>query len=714
MSDIFYSQVDANLQLELLARAAAGKGNRRTEHINYMVSKIANVAITPYDVTYVPVKGRRRHLARLAGKPQQFSINKNPITEAILGGAGVRQGEYLPTGEHGFITDRIYSITGSDGNATSRTNTSKRIPPYLTGLEVSIGDDSMGMMQTATANVTIPNPGRDLDYFESVYLRPGRNVKILIEHPDTAILTKSETGGYLTTESMASPEQLETLYPGITAEQIEKYRKMNAFEFDGVIISFTLDYQLDASVAASLTMRGTTQVYTDLSMAMSDASKKTNDSESAEGIAVTTFHAEIEKVIENKRKELASKTSGIYIDDDVKSPLRDVSYIWGAPKSDMESMKYITLKALINFVNEFILPKAAAVVGKDVKIVFDRELNTCKYYENLVSADPLAVFFPGQDDYRSFTWYGNLGSKKPKFFKADNEKPEAYCTLIYISTTTIDEIITAMAKAETYTLAEFLSKISATIYYASGGAYDLKLITHPDFQNKLLYYDSNNVKSFSNVPKAFNVPMFANNEIGTIVKDFQFNGKLPTDASNLAYVLNQDPGNISESEIAPFLSYMYSATQTQRDEFGNDTVSHAQSAETLAKINQSYEDNNAKYLRDLTFKSGSIAIYGKDMDQSKNQTALHTSLQKYIQYPKSSLADSVNLKAPVIPFDASFTIEGVNGFRYGDVLEFSGLPKRYTNNTVFGIIGINHSVSAEGEWTTRIQCIMRPRIDFKK
>jgi hypothetical protein len=709
MSDIFYSQVDANLQLELLARAAAGKGNRRTEHINYMVSKIANVAITPYDVTYVPTNTNEALISTLNGNPQQFSSKKEPITEAILGGAGVRQGEYLPTGPRGFVTDRIYSITGSDGNATSRTNTSKRIPPYLTGLEVSIGDDSMGMMQTATANVTIPNPGRDLDYFESVYLRPGRNVKILIEHPNTAILTKSETEGYLTSGSIPSTEKLKELYPQITAEQ-EKYRKMNAFVFDGVIISFTLDYQTDASVAASLTMRGTTQVYTDLSMAMS---ANTGSSGSAEGIAVTTFHEAIEKVIEDKRIELGSKTSGVYIDE-TDTKLQDVSYIWGAPKSDLPSMKYITLKALINFVNKFILPKAAAVVG-NVEIVFDREINTCKYYEKLISADPLAVFFPGQDNYGSFTWYGNLDSKKPKFFKADNEKPEAYCTLIYISTTTIDEIITAMAKAETYTLAEFLSKISATIYYASGGAYDLKLITHPDFQNALLYYDSNNVKSFSNVPKAFNVPMFANNEIGTIVKEFQFNGKLPTDASNLAYVLNQDPGNISESEIAPFLSYMYSATQTQRDEFGNDTVSHAQSAETLAKINQSYEDNNAKYLLELTHPiTGSIAIYGKDMDESKNQTKLHTSLQKYIQYPKSSLEDSVNLKAPVIPFDASFTIEGVNGFRYGDVLEFSGLPKRYTNNTVFGIIGINHSVSAEGEWTTGIQCIMRPRIDFTK
>jgi hypothetical protein len=696
MSDIFYSQVDANLRKELLARAAAGKGNRRTEHINYMVSKIANVSIMPYDVTYVTGSDKT--------KPEDFSILKEELSYAILGGKGVRQGEYLPTGPRGFITDRNFTINGD-----SRTNTSKRIPPYLTGLEVSIGDDSMGMMQTATTNVTIPNPGRDLDYFESVYLRPGRNVKILIEHPETAILTKSETEGYLTSGSLPSTEKLKELYNDIKPEQEKKYRKMNAFVFDGVIISFTLDYQPDASVAASLTMRGTTQVYTDLSMAMSDTSKKTNTSESAEGIAVTTFHEAIEKVIEKKRKESDSKTSGVY-KNKTDTKLQDVSYIWGAPKSDMQSMKYITLKALINFVNEFIMPKAAAVVGK-VEIVFDREISTSKYYEKLVSAEPLSVFFPGQDNYGSFTWYGDLDSEKPKFFKADNKNPESYCTLIYISTTIIEQIITAMAKDEIYTVAEFLQRISARIYYASGGAYDLKLITDPENQNALLYYDSNNVKSFSNVPKAFNVPMFANNETGTIVKEFQFNGKLPSDAANLAYVLNQDPGNISESEIAPFLSYMYSATQTQRDANGNDTVSHAQSPETLKKIDQSYKDNNAKYLGELT---GSIALYGKNMDESKNQTKLHTSLQKYIQYPKSSLEDSVNLKAPVIPFDASFKIEGINGFRYGDVLEFSGLPKRYTDNTVFGIIGINHSVSAEGEWTTGIQCIMRPRIDFTK
>jgi len=120
MSDIFYSQVDPNLQEELLARAAAGKRNRRTKDINYMVSKIANVSITPYDISYVTGSNTDN---------QQAVSEKIPITEAILGGAGVRQGEYLPTGPRGFVTDRIYSITGSDGKADQRTNTSKRIPP---------------------------------------------------------------------------------------------------------------------------------------------------------------------------------------------------------------------------------------------------------------------------------------------------------------------------------------------------------------------------------------------------------------------------------------------------------------------------------------------------------------------------------------------------------------------------------------------------------
>jgi len=693
MSDIFYTSVDDNLRKELLARAAAGKRNRTTKDINFMVSKIANVQITPFDIKYVDDPN----------KPNDEVVDqKTAILPAILGGTQPRQGEFLPTGPQGYITDRKFTVTDATGDVKTvigKTNTSKRIPPYLTAVDISIGDDSMGIMQTATINVTIPNPGRDLDYFESVYLRPGRHAQVFIAHPNTAIVSE-DTNGFLSDKTMPSSEKIKKLYPSITEEEERRYKRMNTYVFDGVIVSFTLDYQEDASVAASLTMRGTSQVYTDLSMAMNDAGKK--DESNTQSTVMKNFYEEINKIVENQLK-----TPGNIFNDTSEDRLKDVSYIWGAPYAGKAIKKYITLKALIEFVNQFIISKAKSVVG-DVKIVFDRDINTCKYYPDLVSADPETIFFPGQDNYGARTWYENLNVNKPKFFDANNENPVSFCTLMYISMEFIQKTLNAMNEEEIFTANEFLKRISAKIYYISGGAYDLKLITHPENQNALLYYDSNNVKSFSDVPQPFAVPMFANNPIGTVVKTFSFNGKLPSDASNLAYVLNQDPAEISESEIAPFLSYMYSANTISRTADGNETISNIVNADTVKKIEEKYKVRHEQYLEEL--KKATIT-WGQDHND-ENQKALHTALKNHIQYPKPKLEDTNQLKAPVIPFNASFTIEGINGFRYGDVLEFKGLPARYTNNTVFSIIGINHSVSSVGEWTTDIQCIMRPRIDF--
>jgi len=688
MSDIFYTSVDANLRKELQARAAAGRRNRTTKDINFMVSKIANVQITPFSGS------------------GDVKTKKTAIQPAILGGKQVHQGEFLPTGPQGFITDRKFKITNTKPDPDNpvkpdRTNTSKRIPPYLTGVEISIGDDSLGIMQTATANVTIPNPGRDLDYFESVYLRPGRHVRVFIAHPDTAIVSE-DTDGFLTSGSMPSTEKLKELYPNITQEEERQYKRMNSFVFDGIIISFTLDYQEDASVAASLTMRGTSQVYTDLSMAMDDKVKK--DESNTQSTIMKNFYEEINKIVEDQLKT----PERIFNATSKSDPrLKDVSYIWGAPYAGQPVKKYITLKALIEFVNQFIITKAKSIVG-DVSIVFDRDINTCKYYPNLVSANPETVFFPGQDNYGSRTWYENFNNDKPKFSDANNGNPVSFCTLMYISMEFIQTTLNAMNKEEIFTVNEFLKRISAEIYYISGGAYDLKLITHPENQNALLYYDSNNVKSFSNVPQPFAIPMFANDPIGTVVKQFSFNGKLPSDASSLAYVLNQDPGEISESEIAPFLSYMYSANTVTRTSDGNETISNIISVETVKEIQEKYKKRHDQYLNEL---KTAINKWGQD-HTNENQEALHTAIKNHIQYPKETLEDTNQLKAPVIPFDASFVIEGINGFRYGDVLEFKGLPARYTNNTVFSIISINHSVSSIGEWTTDIKCIMRPRIDF--
>jgi hypothetical protein len=140
MSDIFYTKVDENLQLELLARGAAGKRNRTTKDLDFMLGKVANVQITPYDITYTPVDKKDN---------EQVVDQKIIITEAILGGTSVRTGEFMPSGPRGFLSDRTYygfnlggNITGTrqeiqeifsdinPGASTALTNTSRRIPPY--------------------------------------------------------------------------------------------------------------------------------------------------------------------------------------------------------------------------------------------------------------------------------------------------------------------------------------------------------------------------------------------------------------------------------------------------------------------------------------------------------------------------------------------------------------------------------------------------------
>jgi phage protein D len=70
----------------------------------------------------------------------------------------------------------------------------------------------------------------------------------------------------------------------------------------------------------------------------------------------------------------------------------------------------------------------------------------------------------------------------------------------------------------------------------------------------------------------------------------------------------------------------------------------------------------------------------------------------------------MNSTKAIFPMDLEFTIDGINGFKFGDVLQFDGLPKRYTDSYVFTVISVTHEVNTNGEWTTTLKCNPRVRI----
>jgi len=173
----------------------------------------------------------------------------------------------------------------------------------------------------------------------------------------------------------------------------------------------------------------------------------------------------------------------------------------------------------------------------------------------------------------------------------------------------------------------------------------------------------------------------------------------------LMYAINSNP-NASEEQIAPYMNFMYNNQLITRKDNVQITSSNVNSQSELKKLEEKYEKNHNDFKKAL---ADAKKLFGDTPTNIQLQEKLEGALKKYLQYPTPKLIDSSKLQSPVYPYEVSFTIQGVNGFRYGDSLQFDMLPQKYKTSTVFSIISIIHTINTSGEWTTAIKCIMRPK-----
>lgn len=821
MSNIFYSQVDPNLQRELNARGLSGF-TRSNKDLQYMLEKIANVQLTAYSgSTY---------------------SDKAIVTSehGILGGANVRDGRYLPTGPGGYLSEASYnaptyvvinSVTGKAefGPAQTGYDRSNRIAPFITSLDVQIGDHSMGLLNKATVAISIPNPQRDLDGIEEVWFRPGRNVKIEIANDPGSIITE----GLLSSSIIPDSKKLQELYDptdlGILSTDL---RRMNEFSFYGLITSFEFSYQANGTVDATISLTGTSNVYTDVSMwiktptdeekAAAEAAPKqiditgvavggpntvTTPAPGATTTATTTpnteFYtkliawvgrAEVARILEstgdspidksaivpltnydastdrfllfgesypqtvdnntylnaallNEMILLENATAIATFNTQMTASLasQNILYIGPAvetpknpvlkPTASLDTIKsydtntsnfnrYITLGSLIEFINTEVVSKISGNVSA-AKIDCDDVQCSSNYYEQLTSCTPNDILLmpldPKQSDeinsYGNLIYYKNLDYIAPTWTgirsKLETEKTKATGnetaitvfkpSRIFINMYMIQNILLGAdgkggltaGGSKSFTLRSFMSIISSKISYATGGAIKMQLMTHPDEQSKLLYTDVKFLKTIEDNKYVkvtpYSVPMFANHEFGTVVREFSMKAKLPENAKNLSYVLNSGD-DISEEDIAPYMNFMY----------------NAKDPDTVNAMIDNYKKKHNTNLANLAATRAALGLAPMIPEQSQ---AMYKVLTTYVKYPTDDITKSQQITAPIFPFDAEFTIDGISGFRYGDVLKFEALPTKYTVNTVFSIIGITHTVGSDGSWTTLVRCIMRPSLD---
>ena len=727
MSEIFYSELDPNLKLELNERAIASR-NKDVKHLDYMLGKVANAKYTAYE-----------------GADATNSI-------FTLGGKSVRGKQYQPGGESGFLSEIGNSVTAEEldwvvtgtGNSKTVTQiwtstiknvTNNRIPPYLSSANIAVGDHSMGLLNTATVVIEVPNPDRDLDVIERIFMRPGRYVKLEIEYPPSAVIT----GLFLSPSTIPNADKLKELYPNADiAQKQAEIAKMNHIAFEGLITSFSLTYQTDYTAQIQVEMRGTSNVLPDITAIINaknvdeNATKKTENPIATPAEYKASIQAPKNKnelsfyrlllddidttlfsdQLSNRNRGLAQLLSGnntLLIGSEDSWVLSGNAYpsVVGALPTDTKTYnRYITLGYLIKFINKYVTTKLTGVVANP-NIICSNAICYGTLYPNIVSSDPLNVLLMPRDiskktteTYGLTTFYEfTKNADFPGFLGNDR----AYPAMIFLNLKMINTMLLDLAKSNTsFKISDFLQQISAKIKKCTGGGYSMSLITHPKDQKLLLFYDETYLGQPAELDtvKAYPIPMSAkvpisgvaeNNPIGSIVHDFKLTAKLPDSATTLSYVLNQDPDKVSENEIAPYVNLMYSFGDKEKAE------------KAVARFSKIHLDN-------LDILNGLKSQYGNNIIDETIRTKLEDALAKHLMYPFAEIKKSQQATAPIFPWDASFTIDGINGFRYGDIVTFEVLPERYRVNTVFSVIGVNHDLSQDGQWKTEIKCIMRPKI----
>lgn len=814
--NIFYDNVDANLQTELNMRGKAGFHDRTNKSMNFMLGKIANVQCTAYE-------GTGSASAQII--PEEFGI---------LGGATTRSDRYLPSGPNGFLTTRElarsevdFFKTGKEtkylkaiekgqtpqlGEAYTKDlsayiDSSKRIGPYLTGVDVTIGDHSMGLLNKATISFIVPNAERDLDAIENTWFHPGRFVKLDIVHPDSAIISKDAKGnnGLLLETTAPNIEKLIKLYPGYDAKKLQsEIRRMNIFTFEGLITSFDFSYTPDGGVEATLQLTGTSNVYADISMYLPGSAEEKVAKEAAAKINtdpalgnntvvipragtslfagivstitsavannINAFYAalstQFDKLVEEYRIKhnvkaligevdiltkfhssgkaydtvtdqyiLAGKMYDVTSQLPPKLPPNIIPFKYAPPSNGLYNVgildnpvatyeRYITLGALIQFINDEIIRKLDPTNPNELKPIGIIHTDTqcySNYYPELTSCIPHKILFlpktpstPGGLNWHDkLGYYDNIVNKKNAIETEDetpwpgvdetlsNNTQIIYPSRIFINLTRINEIASMLGQKNlmTFTVSSFLSAISNDILYASGGAISLKLVSDKTDISKLIFVDTAYLKSTDlkkkNPVLPYSVPMFANHPYGSIVQDFKFNATLPESAKNLSYVLNSGD-KVTNDQIAPYMNFMYNSKNP-------------------AAINEAikkYKARHKEIMVNLMIAKQTNAQwpYSWQTADYSGVGVLFKALSDYIKMPTDDIQKSQQITAPIFPFTAEFTIDGINGLRYGDVLTFDALPTKYRVNTVFSIISVTHNVSNTGEWKTSVKCIMRPSI----
>ena len=368
-------------------------------------------------------------------------------------------------------------------------------------------------------------------------------------------------------------------------------------------------------------------------------------------------------------------------------------------------LQYIQLGAVVNMINKYMLKKMKPD-SYEMKFKSDYSNVQISFPSGKVwSPDPITMIFPNangsaENKYSDGGWFPN--SLKVDDFKnvprmsGDQDSPKKILLsrdlLRAIQTSFDDEAKQEKNKEEEadktkgeMPLNRVMKKIFASIRECSGGAWDLYLDQDEDDSKTIWIINRRCPGTGGGVTPLMLDPVGGSNGI----RELSLSAKVPKEIQAKAF--GGAPGTTSEEEAA---AKVVSEEDEEKQEDPIQSVSEQQT-------------NARKGLSDSDFDTASVS---KAKSAIK---ALVTELTKEERAKKGQYNDGNDWSQTPFPLEFEVTLDGIEGFKFGDTIASNYLPARYKKSgggakVVFTITEYQHKI-ADNDWTTTVKALARIR-----
>ena len=363
----------------------------------------------------------------------------------------------------------------------------------------------------------------------------------------------------------------------------------------------------------------------------------------------------------------------------------------GASQNPVKTFWYTSVGRLVHFVNEVIVAYekgGAPAFSKVFKVVSDG--NETTHLTKIKSAFPMDVIFPSKE----MGWYGNCTPQyiqvAQNFTKCKHDNHINISGILigvdYIKTSYTEFIKETSSQTFYKNITKFFETILKRVNMASGDMYQLTAIlceppsnfdgrSEPGLATAILSIEDSNLSpEYTTGVIPFN---FEANIFKPLVKNVSISSKPPGPMAAAAYVK-------ARGGAAANIEAQADAAKTGGD---------------LAKTESAMKKMTENFAQTGFNPSWCEAFRGH-----------LTKIKKLASGPSK---DAHWLNQALYPVDFSVTLDGVSGFRFGDVISTSLVPTKYNKaGLVFVITKIDHKIDS-GTWETTLSTAARLKMDGK-